>query len=121
MNRGLTKAEQGWCAEGAWGRTINRQLLNKFNLDPDEWECMSLDTQLDYERIFLETNVEGLERFNEKYFGANKQHIPEREQAWEGALLDTFCTPRYALERNTGVELLLGILILIALAVTLFS
>jgi len=121
MNTGLTKAGEGWCAEGAWGRPINQQLLNKFNLDPDEWECMDLDIQLDYERIFLETNIEGLERLNQKYFGANKQRIPERERAWEGALLDTFCTPRYALERNTGAELLLGILIFIVVAVTFFS
>ena len=122
----ISRSHTGWnslspYAEGAWGRPINQQLLNKFNLDPDEWECMELDTQLDYERIFLETSIEGLERFNEKYFGANKHRIPEREQAWEGALLDTFCTPRYALERNTGAELLLGIIIFIAVAVTYFS
>lgn len=121
MNTGLTREGKTWCAEGAWGRPINQQLLNNFNLDPDEWECMSLETQVEYERIFLETNIEGLERINLKYFGANKQHIPERKQAWESALLDTFCTPRYALKRNTGVELLLGIIIFTAVAVTCFS
>lgn len=121
MYKGYAAEVKHWCADGAYGRPINKQLLDKFNLDIDEWECLSLDDQEEYERLFLETNIEGLERVNQKYFGRNKYQIQERQKPWEELFIETFSINRREGQPDMGAELLLGIIICITVALTLFS